>query len=89
MSPEALPLAVQALLALIAGCVAGLLHFRSLARVAEGLFAGRFSAVGLQVARLAALGVFLWVCAIAGAAVLIGAAAGVLLGRARALRECR
>lgn len=81
--------ALAALLGFAAGYGAGLLHFRSLARVAEGLLSGRLSAAGMQVARLAALGGFLWLCALAGAAVLIAATAGVLLGRARALREAR
>lgn len=89
MSIDALPVALQALLALVAGYRAGLLHFRALARVAEGLLAGRLTAVGLQLARLAALGMFLWLCAMAGPLVLIGAAAGVLIGRARALGEVR
>jgi hypothetical protein len=89
MSPEALPLALRVLVALAAGYCAGLLHFRTLAWVAERLVAGRLSAVGLQVARMAALTIFLWLCALAGDAVLIAGAAGVMLGRTRALRGVR
>ena len=89
MIPDALPPGVLVLLAVAAGYGAGLLHFRSLAKVAQGLLAGRLSAVGLQVARMAALGAFLAACALAGAAVLIAGAAGVLLGRAHALRGMR
>ena len=92
MSAEAItlgPLALLALPAFAAGYAAGMLHFRSLALVASRMVEGRLSAVALQLGRLAALGVFLWLCALAGPEVLIAAAAGLLLGRARVLREAR
>ncbi len=89
MSLDSFPIALQMPLAVLAGYAAGLLHFRSLAVIADRMLDGRLSAVGLQLARLAALGLFLYLCAIAGAAVLIGAAVGVMLGRARALRGVR
>ena len=89
MSLDPIPLALQAIAAAAAGYGAGLLHFRSLARVADGLLEGRLSVVLLQLARLAAVGVFLYLCALVGPAALIGAAAGVLLGRARVLRGAR
>lgn len=77
---------LTAALAAAAGHGAGLVHFRSLRRVAEMMVAGRGAAAALQVARLAALGLFLALCALAGPAALLAAAAGLLLGRARALR---
>jgi hypothetical protein len=85
----ALLLAVEALLGAAAGYGAGLLHFRSLQRVAEGIVAGRKRAVAFQLARLAALGAFLALCAMVGAPALLGAALGLTLARRAALREAR
>lgn len=73
--------------ALVAGAVAGWAHFMSLRRVADLFTEGRMSAVALQLGRLAALGVFLWLCTRGGAAVLIAGALGILLGRAVALKR--
>ncbi|MCA8883460.1 MAG: hypothetical protein KDA50_06905 [Rhodobacteraceae bacterium] len=75
------------LLAAPVGGLAGWLHFATLARVADLFVAGRLSAVGLQLARLAVLGAFLWLCSRGGAAVLIAGAAGVLAGRAIVMRK--
>jgi hypothetical protein len=74
------------LLAAPAGAVMGWLHFRSLRAVTERLVAGRLSAVVLQMARLAALTLFLYLCARFGAVPLLAAAAGVMTGRTIALR---
>jgi hypothetical protein len=82
-------LVIEGLLGAVAGYGAGLLHFRSLARVADGIVSGRAGAVLLQVARLAALGLFLTLCALVGAPSLLGAAAGITLARRRALRGAR
>jgi hypothetical protein len=68
--------------AAIGGVAVGWMHFRSLRTVAERLVAGRLSAVVLQVARLAALTLFLFICARVGAVPLLAAGAGVLAGRA-------
>lgn len=80
-------LAAEALLGAAAGYGAGLLHFRSLRRVAEGIVAGRKRAVTLQLARLGALGLFLALCALIGAAALLGATLGLMLARRIALAE--
>ncbi len=82
-----IPSVVLVPLAVAAGYGAGLLHFRSLRRVTDMMVAGRRAAVPLQFARLAGLGMMLLLAALAGAAVLIAAAVGVLAGRARALRQ--
>ena len=82
-------LAAEGLLGAAAGYGAGLLHFRSLRRVAEGLLAGRKRAVAFQLMRLAALGLFLALCALIGTAALIGAAVGLALARRTVLRESR
>lgn len=77
---------ILALGALIAGIAAGWAHFASLRRVADLFTEGRMSAVALQLGRLAALGVFLWLCTRGGAPVLIAGAVGILIGRAVALK---
>jgi len=73
-------------LAAVAGYGVGFVHFRTLRRVAEMLVAGRGAAAALQAGRLAALAAFLTLCALAGSAALLGATAGLMAGRARALR---
>lgn len=78
-----------ALAALLAGYGAGWLHFASLARVADLLAAGRLWALWLQLLRLVALGLFLYLCARGGALVLLAAGAGVLLGRHHVVRGGR
>lgn len=88
MSGAASPL-MLALLAFPAGVLAGWVHFTTLGRVAGLLAAGRFSAVALQVLRLALLGGFLWLCAWFGAAALLSGAAGIMAGRALVLRRAR
>jgi hypothetical protein len=75
-----------ALLAALAGVVAGWLHFRSLRLVTDGLAAGRLSAVAFQMARLGLLALFLYVCARFGAVPLLAAAGGLLAGRMIVLR---
>lgn len=73
--------------AVIVGAGAGWLHFRTLRQVSDRLLAGDLRAVAWQVGRFAALGLFLFLCAKGGAAPLIGAGAGVMIGRHAALRE--
>lgn len=85
----ALPIAMLAPLAALAGLALGWLHFRSLELVAAMLLQGRMRAVPLQVGRMAALGGFLVLCALQGAGVLLAAALGVLAGRAVVLRAAR
>jgi hypothetical protein len=85
----ALLIAAEALLGAAAGYGAGLLHFRSLRRVADAIVAGRTRAVALQLARLAALGLFLGFCVWIGAPALLGATLGLTLARRTALREAR
>ena len=75
------------LLAAVAGMAAGWLHFRSLRPVTDRLLRGELSAVALQVGRLALLAGFLILCTRAGPGPLLGAAAGVMAGRALALRQ--
>jgi hypothetical protein len=86
---ETLLIVAEALLGAAAGYGAGLLHFRSLRRVADAIVAGRTSAVAIQLARLAALGLFLGLCVWIGAAALLGATLGLTLARRTALREGR
>ncbi|MHC0053931.1 N-ATPase subunit AtpR [Actibacterium sp. D379-3] len=86
MSLDAHILALAGLAAL-AGCAVGWLHFRSLRGLAHRMLAGQPSAVALQLARMAGLGLFLYLCAWGGgAAVLLAGACGVLVGRALVLR---
>ena len=80
---------VLALPALGLGYLAGLLHFRSLALVADRLVAGDLTAVALQCGRLAALGGFLWLLVLLGAVPLVAATAGLLLARSRVLAGAR
>ncbi len=80
-------LAGLAIPAALAGGVAGWLHIRSLRPVADGLLKGDPMAVVLQIARFVGLGIFLYLCARLGAAPLLAAAAGVLIGRAVVLRK--
>ncbi|WP_028028448.1 ATP synthase subunit I [Gemmobacter nectariphilus] len=77
------------ILAALAGGGLGALHFLTLRRVSDMLLNGRLVAVGLQLARLAVMALFLWLCARAGAAPLLAGAAGVLAGRAIVLRRVR
>ncbi len=86
MTDLALPFAL-AVFAALAGYAGGVAHVRSLRRVTALLLEGRLSAVALQLARFAALGAFLFICALAGPPVLICGAAGILVGRARTLRR--
>lgn len=72
---------------LVAGFVAGLLHFRSLQAVARRFVAGDWTAAILQIARLALLGVLLYLFARMGAQVLLAGAAGILLARRRVLSQ--
>ncbi|MBC57211.1 MAG: hypothetical protein CL814_09755 [Confluentimicrobium sp.] len=76
-----------AVLAALAGTLVGWLHFRSLRAVTERLVAGQLSAVALQMARIAALALFLYVCARFGAVPLLTGAAGIMAGRAIVLRR--
>jgi len=70
---------------LVVGFGAGLVHFRSLHTVARRFVAGDWTAALLQVGRLAALGVLLYIFARLGAQVLLAGAAGILLARRRVL----
>ncbi len=79
-------MAVLFMAALVLGTGAGWLHFRRLRTVSDRLLAGDLSAVAWQVGRFAALGAFLLLCAKAGAAPLLGAGAGIAVGRQIAMR---
>lgn len=89
MSLAAIPLVIQVPVAALAGYGIGTVHFRSLARVADMMLAGRTIAVVLQLARLAVLAGFLILAALAGPGPLIAAAIGVLVARARVLKAAR
>ena len=67
------------------GYIAGMVHFRSLEAIVHRLVAGELTAVFLQIGRLAALGVVLWLFALLGAPELIAGACGVLFARARVI----
>lgn len=86
MTLDQIPLGLAAA-ALVAGIAAGWAHFASLRHVADLFAAGRMRAIGLQLARLAALGVFFWLCTRGGSAVLIAGVLGVLIGRVIALKR--
>lgn len=88
MTPDLQTLALS-LAALIAGFAAGWAHFASLARVAEMLLQGRIGAIGLQLARLAALGVFLFLCTKGGTWPLLAGLAGIMSARFFVLRRAR
>jgi hypothetical protein len=75
--------------AALAGIAMGWVHFVTLTRVTAMLLAGRIAGVGLQMARFALLGAFLWLCAKGGWPVLLAGASGVLAGRALVLRRFR
>lgn len=76
-------------MAVLAGLIAGALHFASLAPIARMLAEGRLIAVPLQSLRLILLAAILWLMAREGAWVLLSGALGVLLGRAIVLRRER
>ncbi|MWD26144.1 hypothetical protein E0K89_001475 [Aquicoccus sp. SCR17] len=76
-----------ALAALPAGALAGWVHFASLRRVTSLLVAGRISGVALQVGRFALLGGVLWLFAQWHPVVLLAGSAGIMAGRACALRR--
>ena len=76
-----------ALIALAVGYGAGLFHFRSLRTVTKRLVDGDWTAVLIQVARLAVLGGLLFLFTRWGAHVLIAGAAGILLARRRVLSQ--
>lgn len=78
---------VIATAALACGYVAGLIHFRSLRRVAGGLAAGDWRAALLQILRMAILTVFLFAVTFAGAQALLAATAGIVLARHRVIRR--
>lgn len=80
---------VPALVAAPAGLALGWFHFATLARVSELLVAGRLVGIGLQLARFALLTAFLWLCARQGWPALAGGGAGIMAGRALALRRAR
>jgi hypothetical protein len=71
----------------VVGYAAGVAHVRSLRRVTDLFLAGRGLAIVLQVGRFIALGGILLLAALGGAPVLLVTAAGVLVGRSRALRR--
>lgn len=85
--PVSASVLLLAVLAAGSGFVAGWLHFASLARIADMIVAGRLTPILFQLARLAGLGLFLWLCAMGGAAVLLAGAAGVLVARSVVLRR--
>ena len=74
---------------LAAGYLAGLVHFSTLETVARRIVGGQLSAVALQIGRLAALGLFLFLLARLGAAELLAGGAGILLARSRVLARVR
>jgi F1F0 ATPase subunit 2 len=74
-------------LGLLAGLVAGQVHFWSLNIVTRRLVAGDMSAVVLQLLRFVVLGTALYGLASIGALVLISAAFGILLARSRVLSK--
>ncbi|WP_252737762.1 ATP synthase subunit I [Citreicella sp. C3M06] len=88
MSGFEMPLGL-ALLAALAGVLAGYLHFKSLRAVSDRLASGQLLAVAIQIARLVAMALFLYLCARLGTPALLGAGAGVLIGRALVLRAAR
>jgi len=63
------------------GTAAGWLHFRSLRIVSDKLVKGEFSAIALQLARVAMLAAGLGRAALGGAWPLIGTARGIMVGR--------
>lgn len=86
MTPDPATLGAIAAAAL-AGTAVGWFHFASLSRVTDLLLAGRLAGVGLQVARFALLGGFLWICSRGGWPVLLAGALGLLAGRTLVLRR--
>ena len=76
-------------LAALAGLALGIAHFRTLRWVSDLLIQGRLAGIGVQIARLAVLAVFLWLCARGGPSTLLAGAAGLLAGRALILRGVR
>jgi len=81
--------ALTAVIAALAGYAVGWLHFRSLQGVAERMIAGDLTAVALQLARLAGVATFLYLCSRWGAQALLPAAAGLFVGRANVLAQAR
>ena len=77
------------ILAGLIGMAVGWAHFASLVFVTDLLVAGRMTGLLLQLGRFAVLGVFLWLCALAGWVVLIVGAAGVMAGRFIVLKRAR
>lgn len=85
-------LRIDTLAALAAGTGLGWAYFTALRRGADALVHGRMGpigAMGWRLARTAGLAVGLVVAARMGAAVLLAAAFGVMLGRALVLRAAR
>lgn len=72
---------------LAVGYVAGLLHFRSLKGVARRLARGDWTAIAIQMARLALLGVLLFILTRWGAQTLLAGTAGIFLARRRVLAK--
>jgi len=85
---HALPLPVQAVLALLAGLVLGYVHFGALRRLSADYLSGRARrALGLQLARLGVMAAALFGLAKWGALPLLAGALGILLARAVVLRR--
>lgn len=80
---------ILTLLATLFGILLGWVHFSTLSRVTDLLVTGRLIGVGLQMGRLAVLSGFLIGCALVGSGPLLGAAAGIGIGRIVALRRTR
>jgi len=74
-----------ALVAAVIGYCVGLVHFRTLETVVRRMLSGDLSAVLIQLARLAAIGVVFWFLARTGPLALLAGSAGVLLARAQVL----
>jgi F1F0 ATPase subunit 2 len=90
MMIEHLPVAAQVPAGLIAGLIAGLLHFSTLRRNVQMLAHGSLSkALAMQVARLGALLLILFVLAKLGPWTLLCGALGVLVARSIVLRRVR
>lgn len=75
------------LLAAAGGLALGWLHFRSLAQLTRLVLAGRAVGIALHVGRWLILATLLVLCARTGTGALLAATAGVMGGRAIALRR--
>lgn len=90
MTPDISLLVLQAAGGLCVGLALGFIHFRSLYRVSADYLGGRaVRAIALQLARLAILGVVLFLLVKVGALCLLGGAGGMMLARRLVMRGMR